>query len=971
MKGISTVDELRAEGLTLEQALAAADTSATVLCIACAGSGKSQTLAFRIARLISEGIPATSIVAITFTEKAADSIKRRVAKVLVRCGISANLIGQMYIGTIHAFCQYVLGDSDAVFRQYDVLDDNRFMLYLMSRYPELGIGALRERFKGRYFETLSQVQHAWNVYRDEGLSIAEIESRDSEVGNTLREIERCLTRDQFLDFSSMVREAANRAKTNDRVRARIGQIRHLLVDEYQDVSGSQEELIAKIHELGASLFVVGDDDQSIYGFRGAHVSNILNFANRYHNVSEHVLATNFRSTRAIVTVSNGFVASQLGPQRLHKEPHEHADAAPRHLAVHHFATRPEEATWVAQRIRLLLGSEFQDTDGAVRGLTPADFAILMRSTKAPEQDGNPRHHAFTSELDALGIRYTLNAGGSVFDRPVVAALRETFVVLEGGPLSRPQAVALINDHIRPAYPRVDSGKTYAVLADWGRRIHAPQGAARQRLFPQALLVDLLEAFDVAHSNFSDDVMRDIGLFSRMLQDVEGVYLSIDSSSRFTSIVRFLQQVAEDGYNISTDDVVTRPDAVTVSTVHQVKGLEFPVVFIVDVVPSRFPGNRSSYSGLLPADLLANAVARGAYANTREAEARLFYTALTRSERYLYVTGAAILPNGKRTNRQSEFAAALQDDELARDPQQMPSGLNAATPRQKDDEATLPTSFSDVKYYLHCPMDYRFRKGYAFSPPVPELFGYGRVVHVAIEKLHEQYYGVAPTPEQASQVAAEYFHLKHVAPSRDPETRPGAYEQAMNKAREIAADYVTRYGSDFAHQKQVEMRFEIPAQGCLITGSIDLLMRYNAAGNVVEAHVVDFKTMEGGDAPSDNKKLDWRELSLQVQLYAKAAREVFGENAASGSIHLLKDNQRINVPIDEASIDAAISNVEWAVRGIIAQDYPMRPTREKCANCDFNRLCAQSRQEFRQNAGVPPPIATPQGPMMAAALLAPR
>lgn len=967
MKKISTVDELRAEGLTPEQANAAADTSATVLCIACAGSGKSQTLAYRIARLISEGVPATAIVAITFTEKAADSIKRRVAKVLVRCGLSANLIGQMYIGTIHAFCQNVLGDADAVFRQYDVLDDNRFTLYLMSRYPELGIGALRPRFKDRYFETLEQVQHAWNVYRDEGLKLDEIEQRDPQVGHTLREIERCLTRDQFLDFSSMVREAANRATQNDRVRARLGQIQHLLVDEYQDVSGSQEELIATIHDLGANVFVVGDDDQSIYGFRGAHVSNILNFSGRYPNVSEHVLATNFRSTRAIVAASNGFVASQLGPQRLHKEPQENVDAAPRQLGVHHFGTRPEEAGWVAERISLLLGTEYRHPDGTVRGLTPADFAILMRSTKTPEQDGNPRHLAFTRELDARNIRYTLNAGGSVFDRPVVGALRDTFIALEQGPLSRPQATQLINDRIRPAYPHVDPAKTYAVLADWGRRIHAPQGAARQRLFPQALLGDLLEAFGVARSGFHDDVMRDIGLFSRMLQDVEGVYLSIDSGTRFTSVVRFLQQVAEGGYNISTEDVITRPDAVTVSTVHQVKGLEFPVVFVVDVVPGRFPGKRSSYSGLLPEDMLANAVARGAYANTREAEARLFYTALTRAERYLYVTGAANLPSGKRTNRQSEFAAALQDHELVRDPLENPNGLTGTIPHQKDDEATLPTSFSDVKYYLHCPMDYRFRKGYGFSPPVPELFGYGRVVHVAIEKLHEQFSGVAPTPEEASATAAENFHLKHVAPSRDPETRPGAYEQAKNKAKEIAADYVTRYGSDFAQQKQVEMRFEIPAQGCLITGSIDLLMRYNTEGDVIEAHVVDFKTMEGGDEPSKNVKLDWRELSLQVQLYAKAAREVFGENAATGSIHLLKDNQRVNVPIDNVAVSAAVANVEWAVRGIIAQDYPMRPTPEKCRECDFSRLCAQTPEAFRTDAGVPPPIMTPHGPMQAAAL----
>lgn len=968
MKNLSSKSALQAEGLTEEQAAAAADDSPAILCIACAGSGKSQTLAYRIARLLSLGTPASSIVAITFTEKAADSIKRRVAKVLVQTGQSVNLIGQMYIGTIHAFCRNVMGDADAVFRQYDVLDANRFMLYLMSRYYELGIADLRGRYNDKYFATLKEVRNAWNIYRDEGLSLDEIEARDAEVSFMLRAIERCLQRDQFIDFASIVRETANRAKTDDRVRQRLASISNLLIDEYQDVSGAQEELIASTHELGARIFVVGDDDQSIYGWRGAHVSNILQFSDRYPGAGEHVLATNFRSTRAIVEASNAFIAAQLGPQRLHKDPHEHQNLAPRHFGVHYFEYREGEAQWVAERIAQLLGTTYEE-DGVVRGLTPGDFAILMRSTKEPEQDGNPRHAAFTRELDARGIRYALNAGGSVFDRPAVAALRQTFIALQEGSLTRPQAVQLIDTHVRPAFPRIDVNLTFKVLSEWGRLIHSPAGpgTVRRRLFPQALLGDLLEAFDVAGSALPDDVMRDIGLFSRMLQDIEGVYLSIDSINRFTSVVRYLERVAPEGYDVTTEDIVNRPDAVTVSTVHQVKGLEFPVVFVVDVVPGRFPGKRSSYRGALPSDMLEPAVGRGAYANTREAEARLFYTALTRAERYLYVSGAKNLPDGKRANKQSEFSASLRDQELVTDFGVSPAGLTQSPPRQRDDESTLPTSFSDIKYYLHCPMDYRFRKGFGFSPPVPELFGYGRVVHVAIEKLHERFASSAPTAAQASLVAEENFHLKHIAPSRDPETRPGAYERAKKKAKDIAAAYATEFSEDFTHQRQVEVRFEIPAQDCLITGSIDLLMRYDEKDKVVEAHVIDFKTMEGGDDPESNVEIDWRELSLQVQLYAKAAREVLGENAATGSIHLLKDHKRVDVPIDEYAVSDAIRNVEWAVQGILAKDYPMRPTEEKCAKCDFGRLCPKVLQSFRAGAGTPPPIRTPLGPLSALAV----
>lgn len=969
MPDLANVDELIGEeGLTPDQAAAVVDDAPAILCIACAGSGKSQTLAYRIARLLFQGVRADSIVAITFTEKAAGSIKRRIASVLTRTGQSPNLIGQMFIGTIHAFCQNVLADSDAIFRQYDVLDGNRFTLYLMSRYFDLGIADLRARFNDRYFETLSQVQSAWNIFRDEGLSLNDIAERDEQVGRTLRAIQDGLKRDQFIDFASMVREVADRSRGPGRVRERLAAINHLLVDEYQDVSGAQEELVAAVYALGGGIFVVGDDDQSIYGWRGAHVANILEFEQRYPNVHRHVLGTNFRSTRAIVAVSNGFAAAQLGPQRLPKNPRESADAAPRHLFVHHFQTRAEEAEWVADRIATLMATEYRkNPDTPSRGLTPADFAILMRSTKSEEQDGSPRHAAFSNALRARNIDFTLSAGGSVFDRPAVNALREVFIALEQGPIDRNQADALIATHVRNAYPRINLRRTYEVLADWGRRIHQPAGTVRQRLFPQALLVDMLEAFGVANSRFNDDVMRDIGLFSRMLQDVESVYLSIDSTQRFRSIVRFLQQVAETGYDVSTDDVITRPNAVTISTVHQAKGLEFPVVFVVDVVPGRFPVNQQRFQSLLPQDLLAPAINRGAYGSNVASEARLFYTALTRAERFLHVTGAARLPNGKQTKRQSTFAAALQDAELSANPEETPHGLLRAPQRQEIDEATLPTSFTDVKYYLKCPMDYRFRKSFGFSPPVPELFGYGRVVHVTIEKLHELFQDAAPTPEEARAVARDYFHLKHVAQSRDPENRPGAYEQAKRKAQQIAAEYVGGYATDFDQQRQVEVRFEIPARGCLITGSIDLLMKCNDAGEIVEAHVLDFKTMEGGADPVRNPDLDWRELSLQVQLYAKAAREVLGENAATGSIHLLKDNQRVQIPIDPTSVRAAIENVEWAVQGILEQDFPMRPSEAKCRDCDFQRLCPQQLEGFRVDAGLPPPIVTPVGPRMAAAV----
>lgn len=960
-------DLIRAQ-LTPDQAAAALDRNREVLCLACAGSGKSQTLAYRVARLISEDVPPSSIVAFTFTEKAAESIKRRIAQTLVTAGFSANLIGLMYIGTIHSFCQNLLGKADARYRQYDVLDENRLILFLMSRYSELQIQVLRPRCGRRYFETIKEVASAWKLCQDEGLDIAAVTALDPELGDVLERLKSLLERDEYLDFGSMIRLVVEHAHAgNAAVNEALGEISNLLVDEYQDVSPSQEALIRAVHAQGASLFVVGDDDQAIYSWRGADVSNILTFMERYGVRNIHTLGMNFRSTRGIVRTSADFIAQELGASRLPKDPVNHRDVAPREMMTYLFPDRGSEAEWVADRIASLIGTEFTERDGTVRGLTYGDIAILMRSTRSREQSGEARHNPFTSRLTARGIPFSLEAGGNPFDRPQVAALREVFKALAEGNPDRNQAGALFDTVVQPAYPSADFGQLTAVLSDWGRRIHAPASGVRQRLFPQKLVFDLLAAFRIARNPLSPEIMREIGLFSRMIQDVEGVYLSVDSTYRFRQVAQFLEYVAEGGYNISTDEVTQRPDAVSVATVHSVKGLEFPVVFLVDCQAGRFPGRNSGYRGLLPADLIQPAITRGAYIGTREAEARLFYTALTRAEAFLYVTGSENLPAGRRANRASPFALRLHDEELLANPTAVTNDLPEAPPRPRIDETVLPTSFSDVRYYLHCPMDYRFRREWGFSPAVPELFGYGRAVHVAIEKLHELHPDRPPTAEEAVNVVQSSFHLKHIAPSRDPENRPGAYERAKNKAVEIAQAYVADFSDDFAHRRQVEARFEIPAADCLITGSIDLLIHESNDGTIRDAEVIDFKAMEAGDEPLENPALDWLALSLQVQLYAKAAREVLGENAATGSVHLLKDNRRINVPIEEEAVQAAVANVEWAVRGILARHFPMRPHPDKCGGCDFREICRQEYEEFETGLGLPPPIRTPEGEAMAHAI----
>ncbi|GLW98204.1 ATP-dependent DNA helicase [Microtetraspora sp. NBRC 16547] len=957
--------------LTPEQYAAAAASEREVLALAGAGSGKSRTLAARVAHQMASGAAPESIVAFTFTEKAGEQIKIRVAAALKQCGMDPLMVGGMYIGTIHAWCQRVLGDMDAGYRQFDVLDEMQFQLYLISRYPKLGITALRDAYPTKegkrrgYFEAIKKFGGAWQMMNDELLDPADVAAQRPDLGTALEQLRSHMEQDRFIDFSLMQRLVVEALEANapGAVQA-LAPLQHVLVDEYQDVNVIQERLIGLMHQNSKTLFVVGDDDQAIYGWRGADVTNILEFDKRYPQASVHKLLTNFRSTSAIVEAAGDFAAQELGAERLPKVLSAHLDRSPREFAVQQFPDRQAEADFVANRIQELLGTAYEEPDGTVRGLTPADFAILMQSTGQLESDGTKRHAAYVRALEARGTVYALNAGGQLFDRAQPAAVHSAFKLLRERSPSRNEVDQLFHSELLPAFSFADLGRVRHVFADWGRRIHAPVGAglSRQRLFPQQLLHDLLQALNVAGSGFDDGVMTDLGTFSRILQDVEKVYFSMDGKQRFTELLNFLGNVAGDGYE-TDNQIMRRPDAVTVSTVHRAKGLEFPVVFVVDVEANRFPRKRRSYDGWIPAPLIQPALDNGSYQTGSPDQARLFYTAITRAERYLYVTGAAQLPAGKRVAKVSPYAARLTHQEIRRDlldpgapPPMTPP---PATPERRGDESVLPTSYSQIRTFLRCPHAYKLSVVNGFSPPIPELFGFGRAVHAAVGKLHQVYNGNAPTPDEARAIAEGLFHLKHVAPSSDPINRPGAYERARDKASGIVSDYADKYAKDFEHKRQVELPFEIPVEGAVISGAIDLLLSLDDAERIQEAFVIDFKTMEGGPEPTTNPDLEWEDLSLQVQLYARGAELVHGANARTGAVHLLKDGQRIQVPVDADAVEAAVTNVEWAVGRIAGGDFPQRPSRKKCDSCDFAQICQQKPESFA-TGDEPPMLHLPSG-----------
>ena len=244
-----TAEQVLEHNLTENQRLAVLDNHHDILCLACAGSGKSRTLAFRIAYLVANGCPANSIVAFTFTDKAAESIKRRVSEALSKFELPQTLVGAMYIGTIHSYCQHLLGSVDARYRQFEVLDENGLKLYLLSRYRPLGLNEIKAERNSKMFETIREVANAWSTANDEALSYSDIAREDETLGSLLERIHSSLERDQYIDFSLMIRLAVEEMERNSSaINQALSGVRHILVDEYQDVNPMQERLI---HQLRA------------------------------------------------------------------------------------------------------------------------------------------------------------------------------------------------------------------------------------------------------------------------------------------------------------------------------------------------------------------------------------------------------------------------------------------------------------------------------------------------------------------------------------------------------------------------------------------------------------------------------------------------------------------------------------------------------------------------------------------------
>ena len=281
--------------------------------IACAGSGKTEVVAQRVAHLLTkrgdDKLEPRNIVAFTFTEKAAAELKERIVSRAVEAnGGDITGMADMYVGTIHGFCQELLQNEVPEYLKYEVLDNVRQGLYINRKSSLTGLTSstnLNGNRLRRFISTNDYVS-ALAVLREDDVDWQKM--KDCSVADGLEKYRVQLAADSYFDFSSQLDNAINELERNDELRYRVAErIKYVVVDEYQDVNPIQERLVRLLHDLGADLCVVGDDDQTIYQWRGSSVGNILEFEKHYPDVKQIRLEDNFRSSEGVIDAARRFV----------------------------------------------------------------------------------------------------------------------------------------------------------------------------------------------------------------------------------------------------------------------------------------------------------------------------------------------------------------------------------------------------------------------------------------------------------------------------------------------------------------------------------------------------------------------------------------------------------------------------------------------------------------------------------------
>lgn len=587
--------------LTREQQQAVNEIDHHLQIIACAGSGKTEVITRRIAHILKDkpGVKPENIVAFTFTEKAAASMKKRIAKAMGE-DVSLN---KMYIGTIHSFCYHLLKKYCDKFQDFKILDTVKSHLFVSRYYDHCGMKDLE------LSPSANQVRLFLECIEKMVDDYDERENWDEKHVEVFEKYRTCLFEHGYLDFSQLIFETIQQIRTQEVVQKYLSTIQYLVVDEYQDVDDLQEKLIGYFAKYGSNICVVGDDDQTIYQFRGSNANNMIQFSERYQDVTQVRLEQNFRCAKEIVDVADCVIRNNTN--RIRKKMISGADlTGDVVIKASRYSDSQEQYEAIGEQMAALHS----------QGIPYTEMAVLVRKGKYID--------AVCHALDLFHIPYATDSAEYFFKGEYFQRFVETMKILVN--IDKAQLFECWQHYTDKA--GFTNGFKYLrqVARSGGDGFALPLSGVIQEFLTRI-------AFLNPESEDYQERMDDLQGFVTILDDYDEIFCDQQLSARITGVLNFLENQAAEEYkyhNFKTHS--GNDDCVQIMTVHKSKGLEFHTVFIPEMEEREFPvSNRGGkkYWHVLGGIFEEK---KAKFESDVEDERKLFYVGITRAKNNLYL-----------------------------------------------------------------------------------------------------------------------------------------------------------------------------------------------------------------------------------------------------------------------------------------------------------------------------------------------
>ena len=632
-------------GLNDAQRSAVEHADGPLLLLAGAGSGKTKTLTHRIAYLIAEkGVSTGAILAVTFTNKAAREMRERLAHLL---GEDANNRSFMpWMGTFHSICVRLLrmeGEHIGVPRSFVIIDDADKQSFVKQAMKQLGISEKSYPVRG----ISSQISSAKN----DGVSASEYAATarlplQRVAADVFPRYEQLRREAAALDFDDLLSETVRLFSTVPELRRKWQQnFSHIMIDEYQDTNAVQYRLIKLLVGEEQNVCVVGDDWQSIYSWRGADFTNILNFERDFPGATIVKLEQNYRSTEAILEAANNVITKnqQRSDKKLWTD---QKGGLP--VQVMHVSSEVHEAESVMTRIKTFADMRLRSYN---------DFAVLYRT--------NAQSRAVEEAMIRYGVPYRLVGGTRFYDRKEIKDIL-AYLRLVYQPADRASFMRIVNTPTRGL-----GATSVAKFLDWhdaqplsiveclrnadlcasvtpkARKAFVSLGEALTKLSEIQETTALPEFIElvikrIRYLDFLDDG-------TAQAEDRQENVRELVSDARERGDIELSTYLEDVALISDLDSVKADEEAVTLMTLHAAKGLEFPVVFMIGMEESIFPHSRALYE-----------------VSEMEEERRLCYVGMTRARQELYLSAASsrLIFGSRQYNPPSRFLSDIRASEVA-------------------------------------------------------------------------------------------------------------------------------------------------------------------------------------------------------------------------------------------------------------------------------------------------------------------